>query len=61
MHKISTEDPAGQTLYRALSLHIYGEGKIYFDSDMEKKEVLITFLKGQNARHGSSLCPPALN
>ena len=28
---------ARQTLYRTLSLHIHGQGKIYSDSDIEKQ------------------------
>ena len=34
--KCQQKAPAGQTLYRNLSLHIYGRGKINLDSDMEK-------------------------
>ena len=33
---------------------------MYLDRDMENKEALLTFLRGQDARHGSSECPPAL-
>jgi hypothetical protein len=43
-------------------LHIYGVGNIYLDRDMEKnQEALLTFLKGQDACHGSPECRPALN
>ena len=35
-HKRPTKNPAGQTLYRTLSLDIYGGGNIYLDRDMEK-------------------------
>ena len=31
------------------------------DIAMENQKALITFLKGQDARHGSSECLPALN
>ena len=45
---------AAQTLYKTLSLRIYGGGKIY----LEKKKNLKTFLEGQGVSHGSSDCPP---
>ena len=57
-----TENFAGKTLYRALSLHILMVGETFIWTVIWKNlEDLITFLKGRNARHGSSLCPPALN
>ena len=61
-HKWPQKTPARQTLYRTLSLHIYGGGKLYLDRHFKKKqEDLITFLKGKVVRHGSSECLPALN
>ena len=34
--KLQQKTPAGQTIYRTLSLHIFGGGKVYLDSDIEK-------------------------
>ena len=51
----------GQTLSRTLCFHIYGGWNVYFERDMEKPEALLTFLRGQDARYGSSESRPALN
>ena len=48
------------TLYRTLTLHIYGGWEIILDKDMKNKEDINTFLQGQDVRHVSSKCPPAL-
>ena len=58
IHKRAT---AEKTLYRTLSLHIYGGGNIHLVRDMEKPGCSDHFYKGQDAHHGSSECPPALN
>ena len=44
--------PAGQTLHRILSLHIYGGGKIYLNRDMKKTGRSDYF--PEETSHGSS-------
>ena len=60
IHKMTKKTSAGQILYRTLGLHFYGGGNIHIDRDI-KKEALLTFLRGQDACHGSSEFWPALN
>ena len=61
IHKMSTKTTAGQTLYRTLSLHIYVEETFIWTEIWKNQEALLTFLRGQDARYGSSECRPALN
>ena len=61
IHKLTTKDLCRETLFRTLCLHNYGGGNVYLDRDMKNQEALLTFLRGQDARHGSSECRPALN
>ena len=51
--KLQQKTPAGQTIYRTFSLHIYGGGKVDLDSDTKNQKDLITFLKGLDVRHDS--------
>ena len=48
---------AGQTLYRTLSLDIYGRGNIYLTSDMEKPVRFVDFPKGTGCKL-CKLCSP---
>ena len=50
----------GQTFYRTFTLHFYAGGNIYLEKKKGKKRSDF-FPKEQDARHGSSECPPALN
>ena len=52
--KWQQKTPAEQTIYRALSLHVYGGGIFFWTDRLKNQEDLITFLKGQDVRHGSS-------
>ena len=49
----------GKLFIQLFFLHIYGGGKVYLNRDMEKPGS--TFLRGQDARHGSSEYMPTLN
>ena len=46
IHKMATKDHCRETLYRILSLHIYGGGNIYLEKDMEKPGSSDPFPKG---------------
>ena len=46
IHKKQQKTTAGQTLYRTISLHINGGGKIYLERDMEKPGSFDHFPKG---------------
>ena len=51
IRKCQQKTPASKTLYRALSLNIYGGGKFLLTVD---KLDLMNFLKGQDVSHSSS-------
>ena len=53
LNKMAKKATAGQTLYRTLSLHIYGGEKFIGTVIWKNQEDLVTFLKGQDVRHGS--------
>ena len=44
-----------------LCLHIYGGENIYWTDIWKNQEGLLTFLRGQDAHHGSSEFQSALN
>ena len=46
IHKWQHKTTTGQTLYRTLSLHIYGGGNIYLDRDVKKPGSSDPFPKG---------------
>ena len=59
--KNSNKRPLQSKLFIEQFLFIFMvEEKKYLDRDMKKQEDLITFLKGQDVRHGSSECRRAL-
>ena len=60
-HKMTTKRPLQGKLFIEPFFHIYGGGNIYLDRDIKNQEAMLTFLREQDARHGSSECRPGLN